>query len=74
MSNGADTLSVAGPRPWRDRRFIGAHDAGDQSVAHHVAIGEAGDVHALDPVEQIERLDQAGAFAARQVDLASDRR
>src|SRR6185312_971158 len=49
---------------------VGAHDAADQGMANDVLVVEARNVDPLDAFEQADRFDEAGFFAARQVDLA----
>src|SRR3546814_20051318 len=39
---------------------IGAHDLGDQRVAHHIGLAEADEGNPLGAVEDVERMAQAG--------------
>ena len=48
---------------------VGADDGLDEFVADDVALAEVSEVDALDGVERAHRLDEAGAFVRRQVDL-----
>ncbi len=50
--------------------IIRADDARDQGMAHDVALFEADDADALEALDRIQRVAQAGADAVRQVHLA----
>ena len=50
--------------------IVGLDDAADQWMAHHVLVQEIGECEAAHVPQDLARLDQPTALAARQVDLS----
>src|SRR5262249_49714520 len=50
-------------------RLVGADDAGDQRVPHHILLGEADDRQTVDRAHRLQCVVETGTAAGRQVDL-----
>src|SRR5436853_5280371 len=61
--------SVPGAAGRRGGRLVRLHDLPHQLVPHDVAIVEVDERDALDRVDDLNRLDEPGGLAARQIDL-----
>ena len=49
--------------------FVGSHDVMDEGVADYIALLEVAEVDALDAVEDVDGVEQAGFARVGQVDL-----
>ena len=49
--------------------FVGAHDARDQGIAHHIVIGKVDEGGAFHILQRLDRFSEAGSRADRQIDL-----